>query len=25
MLENNPQFNIVTQAFPHIGEKLKAY
>jgi len=25
MLENNPQFNIVTQVFPHIGEKLKAY
>jgi len=25
MLDNNPQFNVVTQAFPHIGVKIKAY
>ncbi len=25
MLDNNPQFKVVTQTFPHIGEKIKAY
>ncbi|OQW89300.1 MAG: hypothetical protein BWK72_05005 [Rhodoferax ferrireducens] len=25
MLDNNPQFNVVTQAFPHIGVKIKEY
>ncbi|MDR3370177.1 hypothetical protein [Rhodoferax sp.] len=25
MLENNPQFNVVNLAFPHIGVKLQEY
>lgn len=25
MLDNNPQFKILNHAFPHIGEKIKAY
>lgn len=25
MLENNPKFNVVARAYPHIGFKIKAY
>jgi hypothetical protein len=25
MLDNNPQFKLINQAFPHIGDKIKSY
>jgi len=25
VLDNNPQFKVLNQTFPHIGEKIKAY